>query len=204
LEWVSDSGGGGGVTQIIGGTGITISPAGGTGVVTISETPVIVSPYEVAVHNRCYGSLEDTNVYALSVPNGNNEHKFTISLGAAGTTTISPKLAVGGAIYSVTQAGEEVTTWVGHIFGTNGLDVRLTLWHVPWGDCQSENSPISMCNIANVSLGLTGNNTPICFSQTSISNECAETAVGDIFIITAENLGAEAMTFGLETTMRIK
>ena len=38
LEWAADSGGGGGVSQIIAGTNITISPTGGTGAVTINST----------------------------------------------------------------------------------------------------------------------------------------------------------------------
>ena len=203
LEWVADSGGGG-VTQIIAGTGITISPVGGTGAVTVSETPVVDSPYQVAVHNRCYGSLGDSNVYTLTVPSGNNEHKFTTDLGATGTTEISPKLAVGAAIYSVTKAGEEVKTWVGHVYGTNGMDVKLTLWHMAWGDCQSANVPVEMCQIKSVTLGLTGNNTPICFAESSITNECSATALGDIFILTAENISGEEMSFAVETTMRIK
>lgn len=203
LVWDTISAGGG-VSQIIAGTGITISPVGGTGAVTVSQSPVLDSPYQVAVHERCYGSLGDRNVYTLTVPSGNNEHKFTTDLGVSGTSDISPKLAVGAAIYSVTKAGEEVNTWVGHVYGTSGMSVKLTLWHMPWGDCQSVNTPVEMCNIANVTLALTGNNTPICFSETSITNECATTALGDIFILTAENISGEAMTFGLETTLRIK
>ena len=38
LEWATDSGGGGGVTQIVAGTDIAITPTGGTGVVTINST----------------------------------------------------------------------------------------------------------------------------------------------------------------------
>ena len=38
LEWATDSGGGGGVTQIVAGTDISISPSGGTGAVTINST----------------------------------------------------------------------------------------------------------------------------------------------------------------------
>jgi len=38
LEWATDSGGGGGVTQIVAGTDISITPTGGTGAVTINST----------------------------------------------------------------------------------------------------------------------------------------------------------------------
>lgn len=38
LEWIADSGGGGGVSQITAGTGVTISPSGGTGNVTINAS----------------------------------------------------------------------------------------------------------------------------------------------------------------------
>ena len=199
LEWIADSGGGGIVTSLTTtGTSGASTLAGG-----VLNVPVYApDTISHAVHNRCYGSLDNTNLYAMSTPSGNNEHKFTVDLGATGTTAISPKDAVQGAVYSITKTGETLKTWVGHICGTTGTSVKLSMWQVVWGDCQSVNVDIEMCLLDDVTLALTGNNTPICFTSDEITNDCVATSLGDIFVLTAELTAGEEANFSVETTMR--
>ena len=92
----------------------------------------------VAIHNKVYGSgFVDSNLFCQESASGNNEHKFTVDLGAS-PTQISPKNSVKGSVYTITKAGEVPTHWAGHVYGSSGMNVQLSLLLVPWETCQSD------------------------------------------------------------------
>ena len=87
--WAASGGGSGGVTQIIAGTGVTISPTGGTGAVTINAT------------GGGGGSGTVTSVSGTGTVNG-----ITLS----GTVTSSGNLTLGGSLSGVSLSTQVTGT----------------------------------------------------------------------------------------------
>lgn len=202
LEWVADTHPTDAVSQIIAGTNVTVSPISGVGAVTVNSTGG-GGETNVAIHQKTYGSIADTNQYCMSAPSGNNEHKFSVDLGAA-PTTISFKDAVQGSVYTITKVTELPIVWVGHVYGNVGLIVEFKLLHVPWGaECQSSGDAPTFCELATTgTIDLTGNASPICFNVETFSELC-DTVVGDIIVLTAEVSGEfEGNAFSMEQTVR--
>ena len=156
----------------------------------------------VSRHRKGYGNLSGTATYCQGSPSGNNENKFTQTLGAS-PTTIEPKFAVAGSWYSVTDS-ETPTEWVGHVGGVTGVEVVFELWRVFWGPCQSA-ADMDMCLMAGTgTLALTGNNTPLCFKVSSFNLACPQEPTDKcIYLITARLTGTSvASNFYMDSTIK--
>lgn len=164
LEWIADSGGGGAVSQIIAGTGITISPSGGTGNVTINSSGTANN--FVSRNIKCYGSIGGATEYGLGNAQYNNEHKFSTNLGAANLTSMSPKNMVNSSVWTNPISGASLKNWNGWAYGSSGTQVTISLLRVKLA-CPIEGeypSSVPVCRSQSINLAMTGNNTPICFN----------------------------------------
>lgn len=114
---VGPGGGGSGVSQIVAGTNISLSPSGGTGVVTVNVTPV--SQQTNGVNNTSQSGVNFINssvnavglVATVSNPSTNQE-KIEITGSYSGSTGSASNL-LGGALGSVPfQTNTNVTTFL--------------------------------------------------------------------------------------------
>jgi hypothetical protein len=173
LEWVADSGGGSGVSQIVAGTNVTIAPTGGTGVVTINSSGGGGTDTNLISRNvKAYGNILFGSEFGLGNAQYNNEHKFSTNLGSPAITTISPKNMVNSSIWVCPKSGSGLRSWNGWCFGASGQKVVLSLLRVIMPcPVPSEEYPstIDVCRAASVSLTMTGNNTPLCFDIESFT-----------------------------------
>tara|TARA_R100001244_G_scaffold43228_2_gene38833 strand:+ start:2461 stop:3096 length:636 start_codon:yes stop_codon:yes gene_type:complete len=177
----------------------------GTGALVWATDSGGASSGAVAIHNKCARNTDfpNMNTYCQESAAGNNEHKFTIDLGAS-PTDILPKNTIKGAVYTATRAGENAAGWSGHVYGTAGLIVNFKLWKVTWGACQSTSAVKTLCEVATSGdLLLSGNNTPICFIVSSFTTCVPAVVVGDVFVLTVTPTGdLVGSTFSVETTVR--
>ena len=153
LEWIADSGAGGGVSQITGGTG----------------NVTIVSNARNYVNHNFEGSavnMATGTEWGLGNAQYNSEHKFVINLGSPQVSAITPKNAVSSASWIATEQ-MNFHRWSGWIYGANGTNITLSMLLVkmtcpfPIDPAPSE---VDICRIASLNLALTGNNTPICWN----------------------------------------
>lgn len=160
LEWVADADGG--VSQIIAGTNVTISPTGGTGAVTINSPISIVS-----TNIEGHGSITAGNEFGLGNAQYNQEHKFVVNLGASPITWVSPKNMVNSSVWVVPRDGARMLSFNGWLYGASGqihLSLLRTKLACPLvGEYPSQ---LPICRLSTQLLTLTGNNTPICFNVT--------------------------------------
>ena len=198
LEWIADSGGGGAVSQIVAGTGVTISPVGGTGNVTINAagagvsqivagTGITISPSggtgNVTINSsgtannfvsrniKSFGSIVGGIEFGLGNAQYNNEHKFSTNLGAANLTSMSPKNMVNSSVWTNPISGASLKNWNGWAYGSSGTQVTISLLRVKLA-CPIEGeypSEIPVCRSSAINLTMTGNNTPICFNVSAFS-----------------------------------
>ena len=132
--------GGGGVTQIVAGTGVSVSPSGGTGVVTISAPAEFVSGMIVAFNSAvaptgwaiCDGTsgtpdlrdrfiLGASATYPITTLGGNSSATLTLSNlpdhvhGSAGLSTSSGSSNTGGLSFAEAANTSGITSpgWTG-------------------------------------------------------------------------------------------
>lgn len=148
--------------------------------------------------------LSPDTIYIFSPPSGNNEHKFSTSLGSVGTSTITPKNSVGGSILTITKTGDLMESWTGKVYGSNNLSVEFQLLHVPWGDCQQGSTPLTYCVLGTTGqIILTGNNSPTCFDITSFST-CAPSPIkGDLIVLAVIPRNESNASFAMTQTIRL-
>ena len=204
LEWRTVSGGGGGgVTQIVAGTNVSISPTGGTGAVTVNATDTNTNTMQMSQNIEAYGSIVAGTEWGLANAQYNSEHKFTVNLGTPSITTITPKNMVSCSIWTQPTDGYGLKSWTGWIWGTGGT-VNLTLFCVKFA-CPppSEEYPVTVavCKKAMATITLTGNTTPRCWNITSFDT-CdgydSTIDTNDVLFMTAHcGEGAEEMSFNL-------
>ena len=182
-DWVAQSGGGSGVTQITAGDGISINPAGGTGNVTITAGTAQASTWQT--YYRKFTGSELKNAF-----NGNNTDKITLVSVPAG------KVAV---------LGIELTTFLNFSTGTtdyvdNGRS--LAVYPDTTSGFQYATS-ISMANIASIT---SANPFGIKFKQVNTSYSQAAEPGSDVVLAAeaiAVNITAGDRDFILTFTYRI-
>lgn len=205
LEWASDSGGGGGVTKIVAGTGVTISPATGLGDVTINNSAT--SNNNVSRNIQCYGSISGGVEWGLGAASGNNEHKFITNLGSIGLTTMPPRSMVTSAIWVNPTAGSTLKNWSGWIYGASGMQVVLSLLRVKLA-CPIEGeypAEVPVCRSATQNITLTGNNTPVCFnisSFTTCEGWAAAMQPNEVLVLSASTSGKSSV-FTMNTNIML-
>lgn len=196
LVWAAGSAGGG-VTSIVAGTNVTISPVGGTGAVTVNSSSGFVS-----TNIKGYGSLDVGNEYGLGNAQFNNEHKFSTDLGASAITTISPKNMVNTSVWVNPLAGNALKSFSGWIFGASGQNVNISLLRVKLS-CPIPGvypSTIDVCRASTTSFTLSGNAEPACFNVTSFST-CtgydATMETNEVLVLTAYCVSGSSAAFML-------
>lgn len=193
LVWASDAGAG--VSSIVAGTNVTISPPAGTGAVTINASggggavssltttgtsgastlaggvlniPVYANTNTFQINYEAYGSIATGTEWGVSNAQYNSEHKFTIDLGSPLITTVTPKNMVSCSVFTNVNTGTKLKGWAGWIWGGSGNLVTLSLLRAKLA-CPVEGeypATIDICRTASVSLALTGNTTPLCWNIT--------------------------------------
>ena len=159
LVWAA-GGGGAGVTSIVAGTNVSISPIGGTGAVTVNSNSFI------STNIKAYGSFDIGNEYGLGNAQFNNEHKFSTDLGVSAITTISPKNMVNSSVWVNPLAGNSLKSFTGWIFGAAGQNVNISLLRVKLS-CPIPGvypATIDVCRASTTDFTLSGNNEPDCFN----------------------------------------
>lgn len=136
LVWAADSGGGGGVTSIIAGTNVTISPSGGTGDVTINSTAVSEDLHEQSFRG-CFdytapterGSSNNYWVRQLGcreIRYSDNSHATDTGANTA-TLTLSPSVIIQAAEIIVKKA-ETLVCFNGIIDSTASVGAKFALF----------------------------------------------------------------------------
>ena len=206
LEWAADSGGGGGVSSIVAGTGITISPVTGLGDVTINTSASIDN--FVTQNIKAYGSIATGSEFGLGNAQYNSEHKFVTNLGTPSITTITPKNMLYTSVYSNPNNGGILKNWNGWINGATGTIVVLSLLRTtlvcPLSGAYPSTIPV--CRAATISLTLTSNNTPICFNIDSFTTCAGFTEAlspNEVLIVTAYSGSAESAVFILNSNITL-
>ena len=205
LEWAADSGGGG-VSSIVAGTGITISPVTGLGDVTINSSAT--SNNFVSRNIKCYGSIATGVEFGLGSPVGNNEHKFITNLGTPSITTMTPRNMTTSSIWVNPTAGSTLKNWNGWIYGVAGIQVALSLLRVKL-TCPIEGeypTSVPVCRTATQNLTMTGNATPLCFNISSFET-CegwAETMqANEVLVLSASTGGKDIAVFTINTNIMV-
>ena len=204
LEWAADSGGAG-VSSIVAGTGITISPVTGLGDVTINSSAT--SNNFVSRNIKCYGSIATGVEFGLGSPVGNNEHKFITNLGTPSITTMTPRNMTTSSIWVNPTAGSTLKNWNGWIYGTAGEIVTLSLLRVKL-TCPIEGtypSSVPVCRAATQILTMTGNATPLCFniaSFTTCASWAATMQANEVLVLSAST-GGKSSVFQINTNIMV-
>ena len=203
LEWAAGSGGG--VSSIVAGTGITISPVTGLGDVTINSSAT--SNNYVSRNIQCYGSITAGVEWGLGSASGNNEHKFITNLGSTGLTTMTPRNMVTSSIWVNPTAGSTLKNWNGWIYGASGMQVVLSLLRVKL-TCPIEGeypTSVPVCRTATKELIMTGNATPVCFNITSFTT-CegwAATMQPNEILVLSASTGGKSSVFTINTNIMV-
>jgi hypothetical protein len=167
LEWVADSGGGGGVSQIVAGTNITISPTGGTGVVTINSTASATNNAEYFTKGY-YTNVGDgrTPSSNWSIKTWNRENLHFVDTGTNGTSFnfTSPMVGVGSS-FAIIPTSSNLVRLNGVFSIDQNANVTIGLFKAR-PDCSGR-----LLRTANL-IGSTGNitaaaNAAMCFDITA-------------------------------------
>ena len=156
---------------------------------------------------EAYGSIAPGTEFGLSNAQYNSEHKFTVNLGSPTITTITPKNMVSCSVWA-NPTDASLKGWNGWIWGTGGT-IRLSLYRVVL-QCPIEGeypATVPVCQSAFISITLTGNTTPICWSQPEFAT-CegfdANLGVNEVLIITAQVVDGEECSFNLNTNILLQ
>ena len=124
-DWIT-AGGGGGVTQIVAGTNVTISPGGGTGVVTIDATPIVGSQNlsSVLIQGNASGAndINFDTLQGLYFANTSRLREGTIDAGLGGNKGIAQICAVG---YELKWEAGRL-----YVMDGNGTGIRQSLYNL--------------------------------------------------------------------------
>ncbi len=180
LEWAADSGGGGGVSQIVAGTNITISPTGGTGVVTINSTASATNNAEYFTKGY-YVNVGDGRApspnWSIKTWNRENAHFENTGTNGSSFNFSSPMVGVGSS-YAIMPTSANLVRLNGVFSIDQNASVQIGLFSAR-PDCAGR-----ILRTANL-IGTTGNitagrNAAMCFDITTTPTSVQ---TGDILLL---------------------
>jgi len=210
LEWVADTGGG--VSQIIAGTNVTISPTGGTGNVTINASGGGSSIESISNSWRgCYEHVSGGRSvigYVLNSPcmiERSSSFLHGTAIGDMSGATIAPVMSsaiVGGGIHVVDSANPTNERWVGRmICGAGGAAGEFSLCKATLV-CEGEQpSGYTLTKLISTAFNMSSNGIFCWDLETEFA---ASITKGDIIVPVIGSAGSETFVISYTTSLRLK
>jgi len=151
----------------------SLTTTGTSGVSTLSAGVLNVPNYTslpvsyLSQNIEGFGDIELGSEYGMSNAQYNAEHKFTVNLGTSPVSDISPKFMLYSSIWSSPMSGTQLSGWNGWISGTGTVVLSLLRATLTCPIVGAYPSTIPVCRVAQETVTLLGNNSPICFNHSS-------------------------------------
>tara|TARA_R110000824_G_scaffold147513_4_gene316985 strand:- start:27 stop:719 length:693 start_codon:yes stop_codon:yes gene_type:complete len=192
LVWAA--GGGGGVSSIIAGSNVTISPVGGTGNVTINAsaggTQINTTSFRGFFNNKS-GTTSNWMGYDIA------DNLMKVDFGSSGTSAFSNTFAeiIPSTIHVVTSTDPTLINFSGRFICTTAVTVQISIWKVTPTCLGTLTGTLTL--ISNVLTAVTANDYE-CFDVT-LSNSLLK---GDMIVALVKSSANGAVS--LTSTIRLE